>query len=259
MTNSPASPYWPTVHLSYPDPRLLMATLNQRAGWCISITMVTSIWSRQIGSTHAGTDRIKAVTQYSDKDIIGTFNEDDSTALSNPVVFKIGEDGTLRWCTKFDNGKDDSYTSIAFSGDTIYASGYYSAGTAKKAVITQLNATNGAWISARNIYHADPYDQEIAGLEIFNHTISYGLWLHGPVNVNFPFNGTVYVQTDLAGKKQMVMYGDNGGDISRMTPFRTMDSGFYMLRSHSAVLPCIICKRLQNKPLWKDRLGSFFG
>ena len=231
-------------------------------GWLVHIDKNGNlVWSKQIGSTHTGTDRIKAVTQYSDKDIIGTFNEDDSTALSNPVVFKIGEDGTMRWCTKFDNGKDDGFVSIAYSGDTVYAAGYYSAGTAKKAVITQLNASNGTLINARNMYNPVPYDQEIVGLEIFNHTISYGLWLHGPFNVSFPFNGTVYVETNLAGKKQMALYCDNGGDIARMIPFRTTDSGFYLLRPHSAVssmyYPASVCKMNRlGKMDWGNFLDS---
>ena len=205
-------------------------------GWLVHIDNSGNlIWSRQIGSTHTGTDRIKAITQYTDQDIIGTFNEDDSTISSNPVVFKIAEDGTLRWCTKFDNGKDDSYTSIAFSGDTIYASGYYTAGTLKKGVITQLNAANGTQLNARNIYRGDPLDQEITGLEIFNHKISYGLWLYTTAIQNPPVNGMVYVQTDLAGKKNMVIHVGYGDDESRVTPFRTIDSGFYFLRSHSAL------------------------
>ena len=205
-------------------------------GWLVLLNNSGNlIWSRQIGSTHAGTDRIKAVMQYSDNDIIGTFNEDDSSALSNPVVFKIAEDGTLRWCTKFDNGNDDSFTSIAFSGNTIYASGYYSTTTSKRGVITQLDAASGAGISSRNIYRGDPYDQEIAGLEIFNNIISYGLWVHGNVYAGFPFNGMVCVQTDMANNRQLVVYADNNADASRMFPFRTKDNGFYVLRSLSAL------------------------
>ncbi len=205
-------------------------------GWLVLIDANGNlIWSKQIGSLHAGTDRIKAVMQYSDNDIIGTFNEDDSSALSNPVVFKIGEDGTLRWCTKFDNGNDDSFTSIAFSGDTIYASGYYTSGIAKKGVITELNAVNGTLLNTRNIYRGDPYDQEIAGLEVFNNMISYGLWVHGPINANSFFNGMVCVQTDLANTRQLVVYVDNSIDASRMTPFRTKDNGFFVLRSLSTI------------------------
>ena len=230
-------------------------------GWLVLLNNNGNlIWSRQIGSAHMGTDRVKAITQYSDNDIIGTFNEDDSTNLSNPVVFKIGEDGTLRWCTKFDNGNDDSFTSIAFSGNTVYASGYYSNGTAKRGVITQLNATNGAWINAKNIYRNDPYDQEIAGLEIFNNIISYGLWMHGIPNQSFATNGTVYVQTDMAGTKKMVVYVDNGGDASRMTTFRTQDSGFYMLRSTNT-LPyqfSNVCKIDHNGlPEWGKVLNNY--
>jgi gliding motility-associated-like protein len=204
-------------------------------GWLVLISgNGNPIWSRQIGSQHAGSDRIKAVLQYSDNDIIGTFNEDDSSVLSNPVIFKIGEDGTMRWCMKFDNGNDDSFTSIAFSGNTIYASGYYSAGTYKKGVITELNASNGTWISARNIYRDDPYDQEIAGLEIYNNMISYGLWLHGIISSYYTFNGLVCVQTNLANTRQLVVYADNNYDASRMTPFRAMDGGFFVLRSSSS-------------------------
>lgn len=204
-------------------------------GWLVHLNNNGSlVWSKQIGSTHVGTYRVKAVTQYSDNDIVGTFNEDDSSALSNPVVFKIGEDGTMRWCTKFDNGNDDSFTSIAFSGNTIYASGYYSVSTGKNGVITKLDAVSGAWLNSRSISRWDTYDQEISGLEIFNNMISYGLWLHErTVYQPFPSYGIVCVQTNLAGMSQMVSYVDNGSNADRMTPFRTLDNGFYILRSQS--------------------------
>ena len=201
-------------------------------GWLVHISATgTMIWSRQIGSLHTGTDRIKAIQQYSDNDIIATFNEDDSSSSSNPVVFKMGLDGTLRWSTKFDNGDDDSYTSIALSGNTVYASGYYSAGSKKKAVITQIDASSGSQILSRTIYRDDPVDQEIAGLEIYNNIISYGLWLHGLAYPQFDFNNMVLVQTDLSNVRRMVVYASNGGDASVMMPFRTRDGGFYVLRS----------------------------
>ncbi len=81
--------------------------------WLVHIdAMGTLLWSRQLGSATVGADRMKAVKQFADGDLIGTMNINDSSAASDPVVFKIGLNGTLRWAQRFDNGDNDSFTSL---------------------------------------------------------------------------------------------------------------------------------------------------
>src|SRR5690349_3618695 len=116
--------------------------------WLVRIDNTGSlIWSRQLGGSSTGADRVKAVQQFSDGDIIGTFNANDGTASGNPIVFKMGLDGTLRWAQTFDHGQNDSFTSIAFSGNVIYASGFYSI-TTRRAVIVKLNSSDGSLIAS---------------------------------------------------------------------------------------------------------------
>lgn len=194
------------------------------------------LWSQQVGGADAGTDRLKAIQQYSDGDIICTMNINDSSTNSDPVVFKMGIDGTVRWGHRFDNGGDDSYTSIAFSGDTLYAAGYYTAGGVKQGVITQLRAADGTWLSSVNIYRPDPgYQEEVAGLQIYNNMISYGLFVtqNNTANPDFNDNGIYLTRTGLAGNPLLKFYAQNFGEINYLWPIRTSDSGFAILRSYT--------------------------
>lgn len=196
--------------------------------WLVRIDNTGSlIWSRQLGGSSTGADRVKAVQQFSDGDIIGTFNANDGTASGNPIVFKMGLDGTLRWAQTFDHGQNDSFTSIAFSGNVIYASGFYSI-TTRRAVIVKLNSSDGSLIASTNIYKRDAtYEHEIVGLEVRNNIISYGLWMYERRNFpNFNYNSIILVQTDLADNNLFTVYTDNGGDSLALNPLRTPDNGF---------------------------------
>jgi len=201
-------------------------------GWLVRLTSSGSlVWSMQMGSAAAGTDRVKAVQQFTDGDLVGTYNMNDSTAASDPVVFKMGLDGTLRWAHTFDDGDDDSFTSLAFTGTTIYVSGFFTAGS-KRAVIVQLNSSDGTLIQSDNPYRDDnTYNEEITGLEIFNNTISYGLWEVKPLPPDNYANGIVLVQTNLAGNTTFFVYANHGIDGDILIPHRTSDSGFLLLKS----------------------------
>jgi hypothetical protein len=133
-------------------------------GWLVQINANGAVlWSCQLGSSTASTDRIRAIQQYADGDFIGTLNVNDSSAASDPVVFKLGFDATLRWTHCFDNGDDDSYTTLALEGDTVYAGGYYTAAGMQQGVISELNVATGALVQSKTIsnggrqwYPADP-------------------------------------------------------------------------------------------------------
>src|ERR1700722_2033543 len=117
----------------------------QGKGWLVHIDGNGAVlWSCQLGSSAASTDRIKAIQQYPDGDLIGTLNMNDSSANSDPVVFRLGFDATLRWTHRFDDGNDDSFTPLALEGDTVYAGGYYTAAGMQQGVICELNAATGA-------------------------------------------------------------------------------------------------------------------
>jgi gliding motility-associated-like protein len=194
------------------------------------------LWSQQLGAPDAGADRLKAIQQYTDGDIIGTMNINDSSTNSDPIVFKMGLDGTVRWGHRFDNGGDDSYTSIAFSGDTLYAAGYYTAAGVKQGVIAQLKAEDGAYLSSVNIYRPDPgYQEEVTGLQIYNNMISYGLYItqNNTANPDFNDNGIYLTRTDLAGNRLLKFYALNFGEINYLWPMRTSDNGFVILRTYT--------------------------
>jgi hypothetical protein len=200
--------------------------------WLVRIDAAGNlIWSRQIGNGSTGSNRMKAVQQFSDGDIIGTYNANDSTAASDAVVFKMALDGTLRWAHTFDHGNNDSFTSIAFAGNVIYAAGFYTINT-RRAVITTLNSTDGSHISSINAFKEDiTYDHEICNLEIFNNSISYGLWYRQPLNApNYYFNCLILVRTDMSGNVLTSMYTETQTDTIRSIQKRLHNNGFMVLR-----------------------------
>jgi gliding motility-associated-like protein len=204
-------------------------------GWLVHIDPNgTVLWSGQLGATGTGTDRIKTVQQYTDGDIVGSFNANDSSAASDPVIFKMGLDGTLRWTHRFDNGNDDSFTTLAISGDTVYAGGYYSTGGMKLAVLTEVRVTTGNDLLSRNPGNGDAtLNEEVNSLEIYNNSISYGIYVTKGSGYTAT-NGFVYVQTDLAGNNRSVTYAQDPQGLSPLKARRAPDGGFILLRTNEA-------------------------
>lgn len=183
----------------------------------------TVLWSRQLGSTTPGTDRPKAIQQFTDGDIIGTYTIDDSTATSDPVIFKMGLTGTMRWSKRFDKGGEEGFSSIAFNGNIVYAAGFYST-PLKNGVILQLNSNDGSLISAHRIYRQETYPEQVKAIEIFDGIISYGLWTTVSNN-----NHVTMVQTDLQGNLRSSFDNMSPGTNSKIFIRRTADQGFLLL------------------------------
>lgn len=200
----------------------------------IDVNTGAGIWRRELAESSSGAaskDRLKAVKQLSDGDIVGTFNIGDSTAASDPVIFKMGLDGTTRWMKRFDNGGEESFTSLAFNGTTIYAAGYYTT-TAKQGVIVQLSSVDGTLLASKHIYHygtsISGMQEEVSGLEVGNNIISYGL-----LAMNYdPMAGTnqlFLTQTDMQGNTRYVIDAGNIGGTLKIQLRRTPDEGFILL------------------------------
>jgi hypothetical protein len=198
--------------------------------WLVRIdNMGAMLWSRQLGNNTTGNDRIKAVQQFSDGDIIGTLNTDDSTAASNAVVFKMALDGTLVWARVFDNGNNDSFLSIAFDGNVIYTGGFYTVKT-HRAVLVKMNSADGSLISSINITKKNiTFNEELMGLEVYNNIISYGLWMRWSDSFNNFLGGILMAQTDMSDKPRYAVYSDIS-DTSIMTVKRTSDNGMLFIR-----------------------------
>lgn len=237
---------------------------SEGKGWLVHIDANGAVlWSGQLGSSATSTDRIKAAWQYTDGDIIGTLNTNDSSAASDPVVFKLGLDGTVRWTHRFDNGTDDSFTTLAVSGDTVYAGGYYTSGGLQQGVIAELNATTGAHLQSRTISNGDAtLNEQVTGLEIYNNEISYGLYVN---KGTYPYaggvNGIVLVQTDLAGNTRSVAYNLDVHGLSLLACKRSADSGFYVLRTDNALLdaPMITKVNWYGSETWNRDLFGLGG
>jgi len=233
-------------------------------GWLVDIDATGAVlWSRQVGSSGTSKDHINAIQQYADGDIIGTLNTFDSSAASDPVVFKLGLDGTIRWTHRFDNGDDDSFTTLAVSGDTVYTGGYYTSGGTKQGVLTEIRAGTGSLLLSRNITNGDPtLNEQVTGLEIYNNIISYGLYVHkGIFTYNGGVNGISLVQTDLAGNIRSVAYDEDPHSLSTLKCKRTTDSGFYVLRTDDQWIdaPSITKVNWYGNESWNLDLVGFGG
>lgn len=188
------------------------------------------LWSRQIGFAGNTKDIIKDIHQTIDGDLIGTFNTNDSTSLSDPVVFKMGLDGTVRWAKKFDTGNDDSFTSIAESGNKIYVGGYANTNR-KKAVLVTLQEANGSLLTSQSPSYFDTtYRQEIADLEVYNSRISYGLWSKKGIGSNTIIKLHLY-QSGLQGQQvsqRVISFSTNDVNPVTGTLKRSKENGFFI-------------------------------
>ena len=210
-------------------------------GWLVHIDGAGAVLaSFVLGSAATLNNWVRAVQQYTDGDIFGSFNVYDGMGGSDPVVFKMGLNGTLRWTHRFDNGNEDNFTSVAFSGDTLYAAGYEVCQGCgfKQAVITLLNITDGSYLSSSTFpYQGNADDEQVTGLQIYGGTISYGLYISGSNNGLGGVllgNQILLFQTDLAGNLRFPpAYASDGssglGQSTLMEPVRTADSGFFVL------------------------------
>ncbi|HEV2483720.1 MAG TPA: gliding motility-associated C-terminal domain-containing protein [Puia sp.] len=202
-------------------------------GWLVHIDGNGKVlWSWQLGASTTGTDRIKAIQQYPDGDLVGTLNVNDSSTASDPVVFKMGLDGTIRWTQRFDNGSDDSFTTLAITGDTVYAGGYSTVSGLLVGVLCELQAETGEHLSTRNIGSGDPtFNAQVTGLQIYNNTISFGLYLNKGVLYYGGTNSILLIQTDLAGNMTYCSYAQDVQGFAPLRCIRTQDGGFYILRT----------------------------
>ena len=231
--------YGVTQSFGYTQGKILLTRINN-AG--------TIIWSRQLGTASPGKEQIKSLLQFSDGDLIGTFNINDSTNQSDPVVFKIGLNGVLKWAKRFDNGSEESFSSIAFHNNDIYVSGFYTT-INKKAVLTKLNSADGSVVSSLNIYHNDStYNQELNQFEIINNIQSYGLKMSKLVG-NYFLHKIILIQSDLNGaNKTFETVVENNDDTNHVIYKRTPDEGFMVLQNRYS--PIILKFNRYNQMEW---------
>jgi gliding motility-associated-like protein len=243
-------------------------TINAISGkpWLVCIDINGNLlWNRELIDNTAGSsrDRLKAIKQFTDGDLVGTFNVNDSTANSDPVIFKIGTNGAVRWMTRFDNGGAESFTSLAFAGTTIYAAGF-STTTVRQGVIVQLNSADGALLTSKNIYHYGTsitgMQEEISGLEVYNNTISFGLLaLKGDPTTGFGTNQLFITQTDMQGNTRMVSDAGNIGGTIKMQLRRTADEGFVILHESTGTFaPFFVKYNKFGKVDWTRALNEYY-
>jgi gliding motility-associated-like protein len=209
------------------------------------------IWSRVLGDASASRDRIKAITQSADGDIIGTFNVNDSSDLSDPVVFKMGLDGAIRWARRFDNSGDDSFTSLAEYNNQVFVGGFTNL-NGKAAVLTILNSNDGIIISSQRPYHFDTsYDQELANLEVFDGRMSFALWSTKEISSTKLYR-TLLIQSDLTGHTTFETKASIEGSPATEFLRRSKDDGFFLLSSSEqyGIAPVVIKVNRYNSIEW---------
>lgn len=215
------------------------------------------IWAKQIGLTGNSNNIIKDITQVADGDIIGTFNNNDSTSLSEPVVFKMGVDATIRWSRKFNNGAGDSFTSLSVDNDRVYVAGFSTLGN-KKAVLVTLNAADGSLINSQSPHYWNTaYDQEIIDIEVFDSRISFGITAQQIIG-NSVLEKLLLYHADLAGGDVSQRISPGFGSSRRGTKImkRDNDNGLFMVHPNSDVPILMKLNRYLNQE-WNIRQSSY--
>ncbi len=236
--------YGTTTSFGYSADKILLVNITASG---------TVLWSRQLGTVAADKNSIKKIRQYSDGDLIGTFNVNDSSTQSDPVLFKIGLDGTVRWLKRFDNSSAESFTSVDFMGNIIYAGGFFT-GTKKRGVLTKVHAADGTTVSAENMFYDNTVDEEVANLEIENNIISFNLWMKRVQGTSI-LNKMILNQTDAAGNKLFETVADNSNDSLLQQTKKTADNGFLILNNYFA--PQVIKLNRFNQIDWSTRQSLY--
>lgn len=232
--------YGTTTSFGYSNEKILLVNINSTG---------SVLWSKQLGTAATDKNSIKKIRQYSDGDLIGTFNINDSSAQSDPVLFKMGLDGTVRWLKRFNNNAAESFTGIDLLGNTIYASGFFT-GTHKRGVLTKVNAADGSVIGSDNIFNDNDADEEVVNFEINNNIISYGLWAKKVVGF-FMLNKTILTETDIIGNKTFEIVMDNSPDTLFYETKRTADDAFLILKN--SYIPQVIKVNTLSLGNWSTR------
>lgn len=212
------------------------------------------LWTRQIGNITSTKDKIKELKLAGDGDLVGTFNMNDSTNQSDPVVFKIGLDGTIRWIKRFESSGNDSFTCLAAGGDKIYVGGFTTQNN-KSAVLMVLNGTNGNVISSDKPYYFDTsYSQEIINLEFFNGILSYGLWAYKQFGTT-QISRVLLIQADATGLIKSETKISIDGDPNNSKIKRSRENDFFILRSEGTA-PTVAKLNNYNTIEWSTLLSN---
>lgn len=165
--------------------------------WLVCLDQAGNLqWSRVIESGHAGAERLYSLIELPGGDVAGTFNIADSTASSRPVIFRMRDDGTLRWAREYAQTQAVAFNSLSFANGNIYAAGYQQV-VRKKALIMLLEEGTGDIVERRYpAYWNQNYEQEAAFIQVFNNRISYIIRFRDPALPSSLFS-TVFVQSSL--------------------------------------------------------------
>lgn len=165
--------------------------------WLVCLDQAGNLqWSRVIESGHPGPERLYSLIELPDGDLAGTFNIADSTNSSRPVVFRMRDDGTLRWTREYAQNQAVAFNSLSFANGKIYAAGFQRV-VKKKALIMLLDEGTGDIVERRYpAYYNQNYEQEAAFIQVFNNRISYIIRFRDPAMPN-PLFSTVFVQSSL--------------------------------------------------------------
>jgi gliding motility-associated-like protein len=170
-----------------PDSKIWLACLDQAGNMQ---------WSRVIESGQPGREQLYSLIEMPDGDLIGTFNIADSSSTSRPVVFRMRDNGTLRWTREYAQSEAVAFNSLSFDNGKIYAAGFQQV-MKKKALIMLIDAETGDIVERRYpAFWNQEYDQEAAFIQVFNNRISYVIRYQYQPQATTLY-ATVFVQSSL--------------------------------------------------------------
>lgn len=134
-------------------------------------TIAGQLISARTLSTGTTKNRLCSIQQFSDGDLIGVVNINDSTDQSVPLLFKLSTGGVLKWAKKLKQLSPASFSSLGISGENLVIGGFCS-DKKRRALKLIVDAKNGAVIDSRRVTLGDDnYDEEITHLEVSNDSI----------------------------------------------------------------------------------------
>lgn len=142
--------------------------------WLLCLNAAGALqWSRVFESGQVGIERIFSLIELPDGDLLGAFNIADSTATSRPLVFRLGDDGTIRWAREYAQSGAVAFNCMSYYQGKIYAGGFQQTEN-KNALIMILDPATGNIEERRYPSHLDDsYEQEAAFVQVFNNRITY--------------------------------------------------------------------------------------
>jgi gliding motility-associated-like protein len=221
----------------------------------------TITWSRHIGNAAAPLNA-KDIIQLNSGGYIIAANENDSTINSNAVIFRLDGSGNVTWTKTFDHGNDDGVNSLLESGSVLYVAGYVNADR-RDAILTKLDISTGAFITAKKFIRTVDWDDELINVERTNDGVAFVATSYKDLGGSSSFNMIITLfkmKTDgTMTFERRAAPSTNGYRNEYITARNTIDSGFVFALNDTTPngFPLVMERGPTGMAEWGSLLNNF--